>query len=121
MANIAISTDRNTLNGAILMTWASMGDSDTGAAFAVPFAAELTAQASGTFAGATVKLQGSNDGVNWFDLTKKGGTSTFSLAAAGGGAANEVPAYIRPFTTGGSGTAVTVVVCIKASYAKVAY
>lgn len=122
MATIALtSTNRNTVNGAILLTWEALGDADSGAGYALPFAADITVQAIGTFASATVKLQGSNDGTNWFDLTKKGGTSAASFTAAGGATANENPAFIRPNTSGGSGTDIDVVVALHARYAKVGY
>lgn len=122
MATIALtSTDRNSVNGAILITWEALGNADSGAPYALPFAADVTAQAIGTFNSATVKLQGSNDGTNWFDLTKAGGTSAFSFTSAGGATANENPAYIRPNTSGGSGTDVDVIVAIHARYAKVGY
>lgn len=121
MATINSTADRNSVNGAILLTWPALGNADDGAPYALPFAAITTFQASGTFGGATVKLQGSNDGTNWFDLTKAGGTSALSVTAAGGGSANENPAYIRPVSSGGTGTAVNVVVAIHARYSKVGY
>jgi hypothetical protein len=122
MATIALtSTDRNRVNGAIVITWETLGNADDGGAFALPFAADITAQAIGTFGGATVKLQGSNDGANWFDLTKRGGTAAASFTSAGGASANENPAFIRPVTSGGTGTDVDVIVAIHARYQKVGY
>ena len=122
MATIALtSTDRNTVNGAILMTWEALGNADGGAPYALPFAADITVQAIGTFGGATVKLQGSNNGTDWFDLTKAGGTSAASFTAAGGATVNENPAFIRPATSGGTGTDVDVIVALHARYSKVGY
>lgn len=122
MATIDLTNaDRNKINGAVLLTWEALGDADGGEAFALPYAADLTVQAIGTFASATVKLQGSNDGTNWFDLTKRGGTSALSFTSAGGASANENPAFIRPATSGGSGTDVDVIVAVHARYAKVGY
>lgn len=122
MATINLTnTDRNSVNGAILITWEALGNADSGAGYALPFAADVTAQVIGTFGSATVKLQGSNDGTNWFDLTKKGGTSAASVTAAGGFTVNENPAYIRPATSGGTGTDVDVIVAIHARYSKVGY
>lgn len=122
MATIDLTTtDRNKVNGAILISWEALGNADDGEAYALPFAADITVQAIGTFASATAKLQGSNDGTNWFDLTKRGGTSAASFTSAGGATANENPAYIRPVTSGGSGTDVDVIVAIHARYAKVSY
>lgn len=122
MATINLtSADRNTINGAIILTWEALGDADDGAAFALPFAADISFQAIGTFGSATVRLQGSNDGVNWHVLTQKGGTTNLALTSAGLHDANEMPAFIRPSTTGGTGTDVDVIVAIHARYAKVGY
>lgn len=122
MATIALtSTDRNKVNGAVILAWEALGNADDGAPYAVPYAADITVQVIGTFGGATVKLQGSNDGTNWFDLTKRGGTSAASFTAAGGASSNENPAYIRPVTSGGTGTDVDVIVAIHARYSKVGY
>lgn len=122
MATIAItSTDRNSVNGATLVTWEALGDADQGAGYAMPYAADITVQAIGTFGSATVRLQGSNDGTNWHGLTQKGGTTALTFTAAGLHSVNEMPAYIRPTTTGGTGTDVDVIVAIHARYAKVSY
>ena len=121
MATIALTNaDRNSVNGAIILSWALAG-ADDGAPYSLPFSADLTFQVTGTFGGATVKLQGSNNGTDWFDLTKKGGTSALSVTAAGGGTANENPAYIRPIASGGTGSALVATVAIHARYSKVGY
>ncbi len=122
MATIPLTrTDRNTVNGAVLYTWETLGDADNGAAITLPYAADITVQASGTFGSATVRLQGSNDGTNWHNMTQKGGTSALGFTANGLHSVNENPAYIRPHTTGGTGTDVDVTVAIHARYAKAAY
>lgn len=122
MATINLTrADRNSVNGAVILTWEALGNADDGAPFALPYAADITIQAIGTFGSATVRLQGSNDGVNWHALTQKGGTSNLALTSAGVHSVNEMPAYIRPSTTGGTGTDVDVIVAIHARYAKVSY
>ena len=123
MATIALtSTNRNVVNGAIVLTWEALGDADDGAPFALPFKASITMQAIGTFGSATVALQGSNDGTNWAPLQWKGKTATaLSVTAAGMAEAVECPAFIRPVTTGGTGTDVDVIVAIHAEYSKVGY
>lgn len=123
MATIALtSTDRNAINGAIILRWEVLGNADEGAGFAIPFKASITAQVIGTFGGATVALQGSNDGTNWAPLQWKGKTATaLSVTAAGLAEAVECPAYIRPVTTGGTGTDVDVIVALHAEYSKVGY
>jgi hypothetical protein len=122
MATINLTNaDRNKVNGAILLTWEALGDADNGAGYALPFAADITVQAVGTFGGATVSLQGSNDGTTWHNMTQKGGTTALTFTSAGCHSVNENPAFIRPHTTGGSGTDVDVIVAIHARYAKVGY
>lgn len=121
MATVQLtSTDRNSVNGAILFQW-DLGNADSGSSFNVPFSAEITAQITGTFGSATVVVEGSNDGTNWTTLTKKGGTSAASFTSAGLCTVNENPAYIRASTSGGTGSAIKVVVALHARYSKVNY
>ena len=121
MASINATTDRNSLNGAILVSWA-LGNADTGTPFAIPFAAEIAFQVTGTFGAATVTLQGSNDGTNWHPLTRKGaGTNNLAFTSANLQNAWENPAYIRAISSGGTGTAVNAIVCLKANFNKVGY
>lgn len=123
MATIALtSTDRNTANGAIVLKWEALGNADDGAAYVVPFKASITTQVIGTFGSATVTLQGSNDGTNWAPLQWKGKTATaLSLTSAGIAEAVECPAFIRPVTTGGTGTDVDIIIALHAEYSKVGY
>lgn len=123
MATIALtSTDRNAVNGAIVLRWEALGNADDGAGFAVPFKASITLQAIGTFGSATIALQGSNDGTNWAPLQWKGKTATaLALTSAGIAEAVECPAYIRPVTTGGTGTNINAIVALHAEYSKVGY
>jgi hypothetical protein len=73
--------------------------------------ADRTWQAVGAFGGATVSIQGSNDGTNWFSLTNAAGGAVVSFTAAGGAATIELPRYVRPnLTVVGSGAAITVIV-----------
>lgn len=63
---------------------------------------QASLQASGTWgAGGSVKLQGSNDGANWWDLTPAALTSAGGFAGLG---ASERPKYIRPNVTAGDAT-----------------
>lgn len=62
----------------------------------------VSLQAYGTFGtGGSIKLQGSNDGTNWWDLSATALTSAGGFAALG---ATERPKYIRPSVTAGDGT-----------------
>jgi len=63
----------------------------------------------GTWGGATLTFQGSNDGVNWFGLSNAAGGAAATLAADGGKATIETPRYVRPnLTTPGAGAVITV-------------
>ena len=119
MATVNATTDRNSLNGSVLVTWA-LADADTGTAFPVPYAADLTVQVSGTFGSATAVLQGSNDGTNWSTLNAWIGTNT-SFTAAGIRKVTENPGYIRAVSTGGTASTISVVVAVKAMFDKKAY
>ena len=62
MAVIANTADRNTAAGMALFTWTPLTTGDTGAPITTGYSADLTIQVFGTFGGATVTFQGSNDG-----------------------------------------------------------
>lgn len=122
MATIDLtSTDRNSVPGVVLYKWEALGDADSGEAVGVGYAADITIQALGTFGGATVSLQCSNNGTNWHNATQKGGTTALTFSGAGVHSINEMPAFIRPHTTGGTGTDVDVIVAVHARYAKSPY
>lgn len=66
--------------------------------------ADRSIQFNGTFgAGGTIKMQGSNDGTNWFDLTDLQGNA-ISKGAAGIEACVELTQFVRPFVSAGDGT-----------------
>ena len=117
MATVTPTTDRNSINGAIILTYA-LTTADTGTAMALPIAADLTAQVSGTFGAATVLIEGSNDGTNWSTLGAAVGTN-LSFTTAGIRKAAENPAYIRASSSGGTGTVVNAVIAIHARYSRV--
>lgn len=95
-----------------IITWEEMGNADTGSSVKAPDYPDKTFQITGTFGGATVTIEGSNDGTNWETLTDVAGNSA-SYTAAAMAAIAENPLYIRAATTGGSGTDVDVTVAIK--------
>ena len=77
--------------------------------------ADRNFQVKGTLGGASVHLQGSNDGgTTWFSLDDPQGTN-IELAAAGGKAVSEVTRLTRPLLVGGAGSSVTaILVCRRA-------
>lgn len=85
-----------------VVSWAAMGDADTGVAIEMPGSSDRSVQFSGTFGTATVVLQGSNDGTNWVTLTDPQGNA-ISKTAASIEMISELTRYIRPVTSGGGG------------------
>jgi|ERR1700741_1410316 len=113
----------------ITPTYAQVGDGDnsyatlaytlvTATPDGVPFEmlnfSEICMQATGTFGGATVTMQGSNDGTNYFNLTNVAGSTAASLTAAGGMQVIERPRYIRPnLTVVGAGATIVVTLMLR--------
>lgn len=77
---------------------------------------DRTAQVTGTFGSATLIMQGSNDGTNWFPLNNLQGTAWSIAAAAGGKGIAEVARYMRPSTSGGDGTQSLTVTMLATGY-----
>ncbi len=88
--------------------WEAVGDVDTGAplgpdAGGIDFA-DKTVQLVGTFNNATIVIEGSNDGVTYVTLTDPQGNA-LSFSADAIEVILENPLYIRPSSSGGSGSA----------------
>jgi hypothetical protein len=88
------------------LVWSGAATGDTINPFTVSqqYGLAASVQAVGTFGGATVKLQVSNDGTNWVDATT--GYFELSLSAA----------YIKPVITGGTGDSIDVIVILRGSH-----
>lgn len=99
-------------SGAVLYTWEAMGDDDSGKWLDLPAAADKTVQLGGTWASATIVLQGSMDKVTVFTLTDADGNA---ISATDDALAliRENTRYIRPVSSGGSGTDVDVYLLTK--------
>lgn len=92
------------------ITWALTTANTDGAPAQLPEFNLNTWQGSGTWGGATMAFEGSNDGTTWFPLTKVGTTTAATLTANGGVTTNEAPLYVRPnLTTVGVGATVSAV------------
>lgn len=99
----------------IMAQW-DMVDADTvGAAAEFPDQTDAVITITGTFGGATVTVEGSNDGTTFVGLTDPQGNA-ISKTSAAIEQITEVPRYIRPAKSGGSST--TVRVMVKATGAK---
>jgi hypothetical protein len=122
MATIVPTIDRNSVPGAVLATWAAMATGDVGAGVPIAYAADLTGQVSGTFGGATITWQGSNDNVNWHPMTQRSSAAAnMAYTSAAVHSANENPAFVRPAVTGGTSVTLKGVLAIHARYAKAPY
>jgi hypothetical protein len=104
------AADRST----VLVTWALTTANADGSPLEYTEFADKTWTAFGTWGGATLTLQGSNDGTNWFSLTNAAGGTAATFTADGGKAVIETPRYVRPnLTTVGVGATVSVVLCAR--------
>lgn len=105
MAITSQSKAQFSLDGDVV-TWAAIPNGNQGDAAGGPYRS-ASFQASGTFgSGGSVKLEGSNDGSTWADLSSAARTTAGFFAALGAG---EHPRFIRPNVTAGDGTtAITV-------------
>jgi hypothetical protein len=96
------------------VTWTGLATGDTIEALPVNAQAAIAGavQFKGTFGGATVGLQASNDGVTFSGIKDLGGT----VISTTSGALFEFTTaamYIRPVISGGTGDAVDVVVVLR--------
>jgi hypothetical protein len=125
MATKPVTTDRNTLNGAVIYRWADLGNADDGSPVSIPYAADNVIQIEGTFGGATCVFEGSNDGTNWHTLHSErissNSSMTLSVTSAALRHVLEQAVYLRPKTSGGTGTSLTVTMVSRAMYGKVGY
>lgn len=88
-----------------LITWSALATNDTGTPIQAAGLSERSFQVAGTFGGATVVLQGSNDGTNWVTLTDPLGVA-ISFTSTGLKQVMQVCRYMRPSVSGGAGVAI---------------
>jgi len=101
-------------NSYALLTWALVTATPDGSPFEMLEKSECCMQATGTFGGATITWQGSNDNTNWFTCSNAAGGTAVSLTAAGGAQIIERPRYMRPnLTVVGSGATITVTAMLR--------
>jgi len=90
-----------------VVQWTGLLVGDDGRAYIPSDHPDRTVQVRGTFGGATLAFQGSNDpGASpavWFTLTNQAATA-LSFTSAGGGKVIEATRWVRPLVTGGDGT-----------------
>ena len=91
-------------------TWAALAAGDSADPINLGVYSDRTVQVDGTFGGATVLLQGSNNGLTYHTLTDPQG-NPLSFAAGGLETIIELPVYLRPLVQSGDGsTSLTVTV-----------
>lgn len=96
-------------DAAILLSWALTTTNTDGAPLEWTQWADRCFQAVGTWGGATLTIEGSNDGTNWAPLSNAAGGTAATFTANGAKTIIELPRYVRPnLTTPGSGAAVAV-------------
>ena len=88
----------------VVVVW-NLGDADDGARFESPGWADRSIAFTGAFGGATVVLEGSNDGTNYFTLTDPQGNAITTLVALLE-AISENTRFIRPRSSGGVASAI---------------
>lgn len=96
------------------VSWSSLATGDTGAPFEVLNARALAGavQVTGTFSGATVTLQCSNDGTNYVAVKDVSG-SDIALTAAGMKEFSTAARYLRPSVASGTGTGLVATLCLR--------
>lgn len=94
--------------------WETLTESDTAGSVLPASVLSLfgSVQVIGTFGGATVVFQGSNDGTNWVNLNDKDGNA-ISLSAAGAAEFSTAMLYLRPSASGGSSQDIDVYVIMR--------
>lgn len=94
-------------NSVVTAIWSSMTTGDIGVQVALTDWYDRSIQISGTFGGATVTIQGSNDGVNWNTL-RDPASVVLTFTAADIKQLLEMALYVRPIVTGGAGVSVNI-------------
>jgi hypothetical protein len=98
-----ISTPTQT-NKAFVVTWSTLLNGDSGTPLDQSQYTDKSVQVSGTFgSGGSIRLLGSNDGINWNVLTDPQGNNLVVTASAIKYVA-EATRWIKPEVTAGDGT-----------------
>lgn len=113
MADIESSREDNLFlnNICSTFTWA-MSEGDVALPAEGPGWADRSVQVSGSFGGATVNIQGSNDGANYYTLNDPF-SDPLTFTIEGLRAITELVNYIRPAVVGGAGTSITVTLLMR--------
>ncbi len=104
-----VSRDLSNGDGSVVLaSWSLTTANPTGTGLEWTEWADRTFQVAGTFGGATLTLEGSNDGTNWATLSNAAGGTAATFTTAGIKTVIELPRYVRPnLTTVGVGATLT--------------
>lgn len=94
-------------NNAVIYTWDAIPANEVGKAVECGARSDRSFQVDGNFDGATVVIEGSNDGTTYFTLTDPFG-ALLSFSAAGLRQVTEASTFIRPRTIGGAAPSIKV-------------
>lgn len=103
ITDVSAKTD----GSAMSVVWSGVTESDTFAAVAMPAYTARSVHVSGTFGSATVVLNGSNTGTNYFGLNNLAGTA-ISITSEGLKACQEAVINYQPSASGGTSQSLTV-------------
>lgn len=103
MATIPHSRAATGSSVAFVATWPSMAQGDSGDPLPFSQYADKSVQVAGTFGGATLRVEGSNDGTNWATLTDPQGNDLL-ITSAKIEMVTEATLWVRPVVVSGDGT-----------------
>lgn len=96
-------------------TWGGLLSGDDGEKVRLAVYSDRSVQVAGVFAGATVTIGGSNDGLTFHALTDTSG-EPIALTAGALKQIVELPVYLKPWVLGGDGTTnITVTLAVRRS------
>ena len=98
-------------SAAFIATWPALAQGDTGDALPFSQYTDRSVQVVGTFGGATLRVEGSNDGTNWAVLTDPQGNDLL-ITSAKIEMITEATLYLRPNVSGGDGTTALAVILL---------
>lgn len=99
---VQVTDYTNNVNGVITLEWGSLGPGEAGDHVQSAHFSDKTVQVSGTLSGASVIIEGSNDGTNWYPCSDLQG-DLINIVSPGLTLVAENPLYIRPNVSGGGG------------------
>lgn len=105
-------------NAGVSITWSGLLQGDNGDLADYSSFINKTFHAFGNFGGsaATVTIQGSNDGVNWAQLSDVVGNALSLTTSKPIRRTDDIPRYVRPLISGGDGTTNLTVICVGMAY-----